>query len=266
MRSLFVLVSLYDELTIEAVPQGCEIESNCPFPSKENILYKAWELCCEQGFYSGGLKLTLQKNIPSGAGLGGGSGNAATLLRTLYEHSDKRRSLEEWTDLSARLGSDVPFFMDSAAAVVTGRGEHVKTIEPRLDYHLVIVYPHIFMGTPQAFSELDNRRVEQQITHEWALLQEDITFHYHNSPPHKWPFFNSFTPTAYKNHPQLKKIEKTLLTLGADFASLSGSGSAMVGVYMSEEQALLAKNTLQDEFPLTYSVIPLDIIPFCIVR
>ncbi len=265
LRSLFVMVSLYDRMTVAEGADGCVIESNCPFPSESNILYKTWELCRQRGFFSSGLRISLEKNIPSGAGLGGGSGNCATLLRLLREHSPSDRSREEWMELAAELGSDVPFFMESTAAVVTGRGEGISPLAPRTDYHVLIVFPGISISTPSAFSALDRSRRETAIPHEWGLGEEEIGRIYSEVNPASWPYYNSFAESTYKEHIQLSRIAETLLTRGADFVTLSGSGSAMVGIFTDIKRLNDAQIVMKSKFPATYAVLPLDIIPYGIV-
>ncbi|MDC7221949.1 MAG: 4-(cytidine 5'-diphospho)-2-C-methyl-D-erythritol kinase [Spirochaetales bacterium] len=265
LRSLFVMVSLYDRIRVDERPDGCEIQSNCDFPTEQNILYKTWQLCRERGFYEGGLFIELEKNIPSGAGLGGGSGNCASLLRLLKEKSPEVKSDEEWRNLAAELGSDVPFFMDSVAAVVTGRGEFIQPLTPRSDYHVLIVYPDLSLSTPSAFRALDSYRDREGIDFNWGLDTRIIDDLYKGKAPREWPFFNSFSDPTYKDHPQLAMIEENLLTRGAEFVTLSGSGSAMTGIFTDKICLEGALNHLKSKFPNTYAVAPLEIIPYGIV-
>ena len=265
LRSLFVMVSLYDRLSIAEAEEGCFISSNCPFPERENILYKAWELCRERGFFSSGLRIHLEKTIPSGAGLGGGSGDCATLLRVLKEWSGQDRTDGEWMALAAELGSDVPFFMESTAAVVTGRGEFIRPVAARTDYHVLIVFPGIGISTASAFSDLDRSREAEGNPWAWGLDAEEIGRLYHNLAPGDWPFFNSFQNRAFEGHPQLARIGEDLLTRGADFVTLSGSGSAMAGIFTDVNHLNNAQIFMKSKFPATYAVLPLDIIPYGIV-
>jgi 4-diphosphocytidyl-2-C-methyl-D-erythritol kinase len=264
LRSLFVMVSLYDEMRIEEKDEGCVIISDLSVHEKENILYKTWLLCQKEGLYKKGLKIHLKKKIPHGAGLGGGSGNAASLLRVLYGLNPQIKPFSYWKNLASDLGSDVPFFMDTTAAVVSGRGEVIKAVESLKNYSVLIVFPGIPFSTPKAFSSLDHfRKFKKDYT--WRLTLEQIENSFLKDNPKNWPFFNSFSPSAYESYPPLKLIEETLLTNGADFAILSGSGSAMVGIFTSKDICLRAKRVLINDFPATYAVDPLDIIPCGIV-
>ena len=265
LRSLFVMVSLYDRLTVSEAPSGCRIESDCPFPAEDNILYKTWSLCRERGFYEGGLSIRLEKNIPSGAGLGGGSGDCASLLRILREKSSLSRPEEEWFGLAAELGSDVPFFLKSTAAVVTGRGEFIRPIPARNDFSILIVYPDLSLSTPRAFAALDNYRRNRGLVHDWGLSEKDIGSLFCDLSPGEWPFFNSFTEPSYEEYPQLARIGENLLTMGADFVTLSGSGSAMAGIFTDQDRLENAQILLKSKFPATYAVSPLEIIPYGIV-
>jgi 4-diphosphocytidyl-2-C-methyl-D-erythritol kinase len=265
LRSLFLMVSLYDKIIVEETLSGCTIESNCSFPMEENILYKTWALCCERGFYQGGLALQLDKRIPSGAGLGGGSGNCAALLRVLKEKAPGGRTDQDWLELAAELGSDVPFFMDTCSAVVTGRGETISPVESRGDFQILIVYPDLSISTPSAFRLLDEYRQVKAIKHDWGKDEAQIAHQFKEMSPLEWDFFNSFTQPIYKEYPILQSIEENLLTSGADFVKLSGSGSAMVGIYSDEKSHSKALELMKSKFPATYSVFPLEFIPYGIV-
>ncbi len=265
LRSLFLMVSLYDRLTVSEAEEGCRIESDCPFPAEENILYRTWKLCRERGFYRGGLSLALEKNIPSGAGLGGGSSDCASLIHVLRERSGEGISDGQWLELGAELGSDVPFFLRAVSALVTGRGEHIRPLTARGDFHILIVYPDLHISTPAAFRTLDSYREREGITHRWSLTEEDIIRIWEQREPGDWGFLNSFADPIYEEYPQLAGIRENLLTRGADFVTLSGSGSAMVGIFKDRDKSDSAYLLMKSKFPATYKAIPLDIIPYGIV-
>ncbi|MBN2627526.1 MAG: hypothetical protein JXA95_12735, partial [Spirochaetales bacterium] len=219
----------------------------------------------ERGFYEGGLALKLEKNIPSGAGLGGGSGNCASLLHLLREKSGTGKNDGAWMELAAELGSDVPFFMKATAALVTGRGEHISPVPARKEFEVLIVYPDISLSTPAAFGRLDRYREGKGEAFEWSLTEEEIIGQWEALPPSEWGFLNSFTAPTYREFSQLAHIEENLLTRGADFVTLSGSGSAMVGLFTDRNKLNDAYLLMKRKFPATYAVIPLDIIPYGIV-
>lgn len=266
LRSLFVMVSLYDEIRVEQRKDGFELECNLDIPTGDNLLYKTWQICRRKGIYSGGLKIDLKKKIPLGAGLGGGSSNAAALLSCLNGKGEREMSREGLSCLAAQLGSDVPFFLNSGPAVVHGRGEHIIPVKGRSDFGVLIVYPGIHQSTPRAFSALDHYRNEKGITHRWGLSLDEIGRVFESEHPGDWPFINSFTPVLEGIHPPLSKIAQSLLTNGADFVSLSGSGSAVAGVFTSFSSLATAKKKIGRDITATYAVNPLDIMPYGVVK
>jgi 4-diphosphocytidyl-2-C-methyl-D-erythritol kinase len=234
LNSLFQLVSLADELTFRVRSgQGANIEGGFPFPAEENIIAKACELFFARTGIHAGIDIFVEKNIPMGAGLGGGSSDAAATLRALDALFGTGLSSQELCSLGERLGSDVPFFLSGACALVGGRGERVEAIEGRSDLQAVIVDPRFPVSTKDAYSLWDRSGAKRSA---FALTAGDIRAAYAKNAD-EWVFFNSFFPLISAQRPVLVDIREELIEDGALYSEMSGSGSSMFGIFDSALKA-----------------------------
>ena len=159
-----------------------------------------------------------------GAGLGGGSSDAAFVLKTLNEVFELRISIPQLQKYAAQLGSDCAFFVQNKPTIASGRGESFEDCTLDLKgTHIVIVYPNVHVSTADAFSGVKPRPFEGDFQ---ALLQDRS----------KWKnlLFNQFEETIFPKYPLLAKIKETLYNKGAFYASMSGSGSAVFGLFEKE--------------------------------
>lgn len=222
-------------------------------PFEDNLVYKAVTLFRERTGFKNGLKVFLTKRIPLGAGLGGGSSDAASTLLALNSFAKRRASTEELAEMAAILGSDVPFFLDGGLAFVHGRGEHVEPIEMSKNSFLaglsvVLVKPPFPSNTAAAFRLLDEareRKTEAVKPHEtpgfYAASRKLGAIDYLKKDPGTWPFSNDFLPVFLAaggaESDAYHTILKNLRDSGASFASLSGAGSCCFGIFTSPEMA-----------------------------
>lgn len=192
-----------------------------PGDANDNLIVRAFRLF-QQHTACRGVEATLLKHIPTGAGLGGGSANAAFMLNALnnlFETNIAANTLEQW---ASELGSDCPFFIQNKPAFVTGRGEHLEHIACSLQgMHIALIHPGIHIPTPWAF---------QHITPRPAPLDLRQAIH---TPTSEWQscITNDFEAAAMQAHPQIGEIKHILLQAGAVYASMSGSGSAVFGLF-----------------------------------
>ena len=159
--SIMVPVTLADEMEIEIYNESGNLEIECSekkIPTDErNILYKAYKVFFENiETKELKIKVLLKKNIPSEAGLGGGSSNAAFYLKVLNEYSGNIYSLEELEKISMRIGSDVPFFIKNKTARVGGKGEKIREVENNLEDGLILIKPEFGVSTKEAYNNFDN--------------------------------------------------------------------------------------------------------------
>lgn len=198
------------------------------------------------------IHINIEKNIPVGGGLGGGSSNAGTVLRFLIEHFniDVEKDYNKITKIALQAGSDVPFFILSKPCYAEGRGEIIKPLENfKLDYQIVLVNPGIHISTKWAFDELNYQTDE---LHD-SILSKVEKFY----PENAEYFENDFEKIVFKRYPEIQNIKDELLKSGAVFASLSGTGGTVYGLFEKDtfnENSLTSLTSLQNKFHEVYII------------
>jgi 4-diphosphocytidyl-2-C-methyl-D-erythritol kinase len=231
LDSLMVPVNLYDELTIAASSSQPEIVVTCDDPTipgdETNLVYKAAALLCRETGIQAKISIALRKFIPAGAGLGGGSSDAAAVLKGLNLLLSLRLAEDQLCALAARLGADVPFFIPCRPAKVTGIGEILTAVPPLPSRWLVIVVPLFGVSTRWAYHRFDELPPAGMppidVSRQWLAH-------------HQWDtelLVNDLEQAVLPEYPQIERIKAHLLRLGAEGALMSGSGSAVFGVFQS---------------------------------
>ncbi len=210
-----------------------------------NLMMRAAEECARlTGTTLPRLHIHLEKNIPIGAGLGGGSSDAATMLHIMSdwyasqnESNDPASENGNLLNLAATLGADVPFFFSRTDfAQASGIGEKLLPMNMQLGASVLIVFdPSIQISTRDAYSSLTPSTEPQALDY--------LTFFKHRFPLHKWKehLHNDFETEIFRRFPQLAEIKHSLYSHGASFALMSGSGSALFGLFEDPDTALAAK-------------------------
>jgi 4-diphosphocytidyl-2-C-methyl-D-erythritol kinase len=213
--------------------------SSVPIPLEENIIFRALSLFKAKTGFSKGLRITVQKRIPIGGGLGGGSSNAASALLALNKLADNALNLDLMFEIGASLGSDVPFFLhETAAALVTGRGEKIEALSPP-GLFLTLVNPGFSSDTAAAYGLLDKKRESGKV----APLKSTV------KKMDFLSFFNDFLPVFEEPESSVyNEIITRLKELGAQYANLSGSGSTCFGVFGDRAKAMKAAETLRSKW------------------
>ena len=270
IESVFIALSFGDTLYFQPVsePQKTEISMDWQLksppgfhapelPTEKNIVFAAVSLFRSHTGYDRGLKITIEKRIPPGGGLGGGSSNAASALIALNRlASPDGCGLPDAAiaEMAQSLGSDVPFFLSkTSAAWVSGRGERVQPIpvpESIRSLSFVLVNPGFPSDTAEAYRLLDQRRLG--IKEQKTALENETACQDSQAPnseiiprsPRVWRFFNDFLP-VFPDSSGYRQIISSLLGLGADFAGLSGSGSTCFGVFAERNKAEAAEKSLR---------------------
>jgi 4-diphosphocytidyl-2-C-methyl-D-erythritol kinase len=194
------------------------------------------------------LLIHLEKHIPMGAGLGGGSSDAAAMLKILYDNSQTPPSLDDMMQLAAKIGADVPFFLhDIQAASARGIGEKLTPVEAHLPAAMLIVFdPTIHVSTREAYASLSP--TPRSASMDYAR------FFAHTPPLKTWKeaLRNDFEPEIFRRYPRLAEIKHALYLRGAGFALMSGSGSAIYGLFENVEIAQRAKQLFESEGLLAF--------------
>ncbi len=241
LLGVFQTLDLSDEIVIESLKErsACAVEMDGLVPPERNIVYKAFHAFRRATGFDGGVRIRVKKRVPLGAGLGGGSSDAASVLLALNELAGTACSRELLTAIAASLGSDVPFFLDGGTALVSGRGERVKNINPALDYGVVLVFPSFPSDTAEAYRLLDLSRSGITIQAPLDPPVDELIRSLSLSPA-LWPFYNDFFPVLDEalaarygdgKEGPYRICLRALRAFGAEFVALSGSGSTCFGVF-----------------------------------
>ncbi|NDV19407.1 4-(cytidine 5'-diphospho)-2-C-methyl-D-erythritol kinase [Pseudodesulfovibrio sp. JC047] len=250
LRTLFFPVDMPCDL-IKIEPGHDEhFYIRCPekpaLETTDNILYTTWKKFGQTTGFQPGIFVTLTKNIPMGGGLGGGSSDAATMLKWLNsEAGDAALSPEKLLELAASLGADVPFFFMDGPAWAEGIGEKLEPASVNLsEMTLLIASPDIEVSTPWAFAAWDEKNPD-------AKQRESLTTSKSGtktpSPVSAKEMTNDFEPIVFDKYPRLREIKEKIITLGAETAAMSGSGASIFGLFQKRTTAALAATALENE-------------------
>ena len=254
IESIFQKIPLYDELLIEMVDSNCTcqvISPDFPLPF-ENTLTSAYKAFCSCTGIKNGVRITIRKRIPSGAGMGGGSSDAAAVLSGLSQLFGVELTAGQKTAAAASIGSDVFFFLGEGdacqAAVVSGRGENVRYIESRRDLSFVLLCPGVHSSTGEAYALVDGWHDMNRVEISPFNELDDI----YRRPVAQWSFYNSFTePLAWK-YPEIKRALSDMRRCNADYVQMTGSGSVVFGVFASDEDARESHTVLSQVWDKCY--------------
>ena len=228
LDTCMVSIDLTDVLEVlpsdkyQFIQTGLTVEGS----SNDNLVVRAYHLLKEK-YDLPPVYIHLRKNIPMGAGLGGGSADATYTLLALNNLFNLNISTEDLKKYSVELGSDCPFFVEKIAQIAKGRGEELSPIELDLKgYYLKLIFPGIHISTAEAYGN---------------VLFSNPSFSVRNtilSPIEEWKknLKNDFESSAFKLHPELEKWKNDLYIEGAIYASMTGSGSTMYGIFKEKPE------------------------------
>lgn len=201
---------------------------NIPSDGKPNLCERVYQLMHDEfGLFS--VKIHLHKIVPIGAGLGGGSADAAFVATMLNEMFELELSAEKLEDIVSRVGSDCPFFIRNKPAFVTGRGEILEPFDIDLSgLWLMLINPNIHIGTKEAYAGI---RASQPKTSLKKLVLKGIS-------EWKASVSNDFEASVFPQYPILPEINQQLYAMGAIYAAMTGSGSTLFGLFEKEPNRL----------------------------
>lgn len=243
IETLFLPIGLSDVLEFVESPAG---ESKISISGialegddSDNLVMQAWNLMKEH-YDIPAVDIHLHKIIPMGAGLGGGSSDAAFMLRGMNEFFDLGCSTEELENMASTLGSDCAFFIKDKPAIGKGRGEQLETVEVDLQgYELILVNPGIQVSTRDAYQGVIPERTQKN-------LRELLLF-----PVSEWQeqLGNDFEKSVFEKHPSIKEVKNRLKEVGATYTAMSGSGSSVFGIFKKNGHSI----SPEELFPEYYS-------------
>lgn len=194
-------------------------------PIENNLIYKAWQLINNKTKLPP-IKVNLVKRIPMGAGLGGGSSNAAYFITLINSKFDLGFSSDEMIQLSSQIGSDCAFFINNKAVFAEGKGDVLSSININLNqYYILLVFPNIYCNTKDTFNNL----VYKTPTIELKTIVDEV-------PIGEWKNYlvNDFEQSIFLKHPKIKELKELFYSEGAVYSSMSGSGSCVFGIFDQE--------------------------------
>lgn len=238
IRSLMAPVSLYDEVTVSRAPEGIRVEADRgDVPAgPSNSCAKAAALFLAWAGEPGGARIRIRKRVPMEAGLGGGSSDAAATFRGLIALTGKEPPPETLCGMAAKVGADVPFFLAGGAAWAEGIGERLTPVEWTVPFHAVVVKPAFGLPTPEGYARLGRQPGEApegegyDAPRDWDGLAGCVS--------------NDFEEAWADRYPQIGAIKDELRAAGAAAAAMTGSGSAVFGLFRDEEGARRAQGAL----------------------
>ncbi len=262
MSSIMQTISLFDTLEMRLIPQiaiqfTCEAPLSPDVPSgSDNLVVRAISLLLNHASSVGkrieyGIACHLTKMVPSQAGLGGGSSNAAAALRGLNTILQLDFTTEDLVELAAQLGSDVPFFLYGGTALASGQGTEIKPINDIPMLWMVVVKPSISVSTKWAYDQLDaipNRSSHRATLRMQAAIENDDIERILSIQ------CNDFEAPVFEHYTELAWLADEMRMAGAISVHLAGSGSALYGLVTDQEAALKTAERLQRVHPRTWVV------------
>ncbi len=238
----YPLHDLHDELVFRKSDKTIlHYDKNIEELGANNLIIQAVQLLQDFTCKEINIDIELDKFIPIGAGLGGGSSDAAATLISINELFNLKIPQNNLADIALKLGSDVPFFLNAKPAVGKSRGEILTKVQFFIDFPIVIINPGIHISTKEVFGLLD-------VFTEASLLNFKNPERFEDICNFDSVFSNDFEQIVFNKYPEIEEIKKKLLGNRAGFASMTGTGSTVFGIFRNEDEAQKAL----DKFPEHY--------------
>lgn len=242
LETVFYPLLLSDRLSFQRSTQS-NFLSDSEFLNDldDNLILKAIRLLEKKTGIDIKVNISVEKLIPIGGGLGGGSSNAAATLKAVNRLFQLELSYNNLVDIALGLGSDVPFFLNPNPSYAEARGEKLYPIKLEIQYPILIVNPGINISTRWAFERVNPEKDKHNLRDITDMQKIDFNIM-------KRYVKNDFEPVVFKEYPQIEKIKKDLYERGAQFALMSGTGSTVYGIFSNLQKAICA----EEYFNLSY--------------
>ncbi len=255
LESLFASLEFGDRLTLEKADPGISLVVDGPeiCAVQENLVYRGADAFFKLRGPGEGVKIHLQKRIPMGGGLGGGSSDAGATLRGLTDLFPGTVGGSQLLQIAGDLGSDVPFFLYRASlAMARGRGDIIQPLPPLPEVPVLLAVPPLSVATPEAYRLLAQTRE--------GRTPAGASREYSSEDFSTWEGLaelaeNDFEEVIFSEFPLLERIRRAIRDSGALISLMSGSGSTLFGVYADETKAVSAKLALSERFPETQFLV-----------
>lgn len=239
LRTVFQTISLADELKISFAPAKQTVIEIADNQIPDNLIERAARRCLDEMGLNAKVHFTLNKRIPMGAGLGGGSSDAAAVLLALPALAGKQIPIERLAEIGASLGSDVPFFLYGGTALGLGKGEELYPLPDSKPRYGVLIAPNIHVSTPDAYRDLS--AVLTDPAPKLAAFQSGAW------QDQGFEAVNDFETPVFALHPRLGAIKKSLIQKGADIALMTGSGSSIFAFFNTRETVRRVVQSMGEE-------------------
>ena len=236
IHTVFQEIDFHDNIILKKRNSGCSFISNVDWLSnnESNLCVKAWQSLVYK-FGIAGVNIELKKNIPPGSGLGGGSSNAACILKGLIQLYNLNISLNDLLEIGSSIGADVPFFIEGGCQIGSGIGNQLVKVNHKINNTFLLIMPEIHISTKTTFKKfkkfLDYNK--DKVNFEDFVKKDKFLFKF---------FENDFETIIVPAYPEIGQIKKKLLKQGAIFSSLSGTGSTVYGVFDDKAKAIFAES------------------------
>jgi 4-diphosphocytidyl-2-C-methyl-D-erythritol kinase len=227
LRTIFQTISLADELGVSYEPARATHIEIADSTIPDNLIERAARRCMDEMRLTGRVHFRLNKRIPMGAGLGGGSSDAAAVLLTLPALAGRVVSMERLHTIGASLGSDVPFFLHGGTVLGLGKGEELYPLPDIKPLHGLLIAPDIHVSTPEAYRDLSSQLADH--------APKVLGFQHGSWQASGFEAVNDFEAPVFKRHPQLASLKKRLIAKGAETVLMTGSGSAIFAFFNTKE-------------------------------
>ena len=239
INSLFIEVDLQDIITfIPSSSFSLSCSNNNVSTNRDNTIVKAYELLDKKFNFKNHYKVLLEKHVPIGGGMGGGSSNAAFTLKALNNLYNLKLTQHELCEMSLNIGSDVPFFIDGGIKFISGRGEIIAKHDAPLinELYILLIFPDFSVSTSWAYKKIKKKLQHKEYSTKFPALDSKVN----------WKLFeNDFEDIVGSAYPEIFEIKKFMYNNGALYSGLSGSGSTMFGIYNNKQFILETQNKLK---------------------
>lgn len=256
IKMVMQTISLFDTVSVEAnfEDSGITVSSSLPYlpVGADNLAYKAADMFFSETGIKGGVKIHLDKHIPVGAGLAGGSSNCAVVLKALNKLFDAGLSTRKLCQMGTELGADVPYCILGGTRLAEGIGEKLSPLPKMPQCRILLVKPAFSISTKSVYEKIDNysnyRRPDTDSVIE-GLKENSLT-------KITAGMANVLEEVSLSDYPILSALKSELMELGADAAQMSGSGPTVFGIFSDNQKAVEAKNKLWGKYRTVYLCNP----------